>query len=380
MNLPTAGLALGFALAFLSPSAFADNAVNAVDYGNPENWLCRPERPNACSAEQDSTVVAADGAITREPFSADPDAPIDCFYVYPTVSLDPTPNADLSAGPEEMSVIGGQFARFGAVCRTYAPLYRQITLTALRAGMSGQPVMPDRAMAYGDVKAAWQHYLDNDNQGRGVVLIGHSQGAGMLTRLLVEVIDGQPVQERLVSALILGSSGITVDGPEAPGTLASIEPCRAPDQTGCVVQYAAFRATMPPPADSLFGRPREGSGRSLCVNPASLAGGSGTLHAYLRNDPQAPPWTDPPQTIGTPFVSLPGLLTAECVEQGGKSYLEVTVHGDAGDPRTDDITGDVVVNGEVNAAWGLHLVDVHLAMGNLVELVRTQSQAYLTAP
>ena len=31
-----------------------------------------------------------------------------------------------------------------------------------------------------DVVAAWRHYLDHDNRGRGVVLIGHSQGTGML--------------------------------------------------------------------------------------------------------------------------------------------------------------------------------------------------------
>ena len=38
------------------------------------------------------------------------------------------------------------------------------------------------------------------------------------------------------------------------------------------------------------------------------------------------------------------------------SYLDVTVHGNPADPRTDDITGDVMANGEVDASWGLHLV------------------------
>jgi hypothetical protein len=61
------------------------------------------------------------------------------------------------------------------------------------------------------------------------------------------------------------------------------------------------------------------------------------------------------------------------------SYLEVTVHGDPSDPRADDIVGDVVTNGQVQANWGLHLIDVHLAMGNLLEVVREQSRAYLKA-
>ena len=227
------------------------------------------------------------------------------------------------------------------------------------------------------VPAAWNHYLTNDNGGRPFVLIGHSQGAGVLTRLIADEIDGKPIQSKMVSALILGSSGVAnPPGEEVGGTFQHVPPCREPTQTGCVVQFASFRSTVPPPDDSLFGRPREGSGESVCVNPANLAGGSGELHAYLRNGPDTT-WVTPAKTIDTPFVSVPGLLTAECVSERGLSYLSVTVNADPSDPRTDEIGGDVVANGAVVAQWGLHLVDVHLAMGNLVELVRTQGVAFL---
>ena len=84
----------------------------------------------------------------------------------------------------------------------------------------------------------------------------------------------------------------------------------------------------------------------------------------------------PPKPIDTPFVSVPGLLTAQCVANEKGSYLEVTVHGDPADPRTDDIAGDVLANGQVNASWGLHLIDVNLAMGNLVDIVREQGKAF----
>ncbi len=102
------------------------------DYSKAETWLCRPGRQDACSVDLTATVVAANGKLTREKFTADPKAPIDCFYVYPTVSLDTTPNSDMNAGREEASVIRAQLARFGSACRIYAPLYRQVTLTALR--------------------------------------------------------------------------------------------------------------------------------------------------------------------------------------------------------------------------------------------------------
>jgi hypothetical protein len=73
------------------------------------------------------------------------------------------------------------------------------------------------------------------------------------------------------------------------------------------------------------------------------------------------------------------MLTAECVSNASGSYLAVTVHGDPAGPRAKDITGDIVVGGQVRAEWGLHLIDVGLAMGNLVDIVGQQSKAYVAA-
>ena len=91
--------------------------------------------------------------MTREAFHTDPKAPIDCFYVYPTVSLEPTVNSDMAAGPAERVVVRDQFARFGSVCRPYAPIYRQVTVAGLRrliAGGSGADL--GRGTAYDDVR------------------------------------------------------------------------------------------------------------------------------------------------------------------------------------------------------------------------------------
>ncbi|HIG43367.1 MAG TPA: DUF3089 domain-containing protein, partial [Gammaproteobacteria bacterium] len=174
----------------LSLLLLTSNASFAVDYADKESWLCRPDFMNACDTNLDTTIVAADGSLTVEPYVPHKNPPVDCFYVYPTVSNDPTGNSDMVAGPEEMTVIHAQFARFGAVCRTFAPLYRQVTLTALRAGFSDKPIQSDRALGYQDVVDAWRYYLKHDNDGRGVVLIGHSQGSGVLTGLIASEIDG----------------------------------------------------------------------------------------------------------------------------------------------------------------------------------------------
>ena len=83
------------------------------------------------------------------------------------------------------------------------------------------------------------------------------------------------------------------------------------------------------------------------------------------------------ETIDTPFVSVPGLLTAECATNENGNFLKITVNGNPADPRADDIPGDLGMAGKPQANWGLHLIDVNLAMGNLVDIVSKQSKAYL---
>ena len=110
---------------------FALLAQDTVSYAAADAWLCRPGRSDACAIDLTTTVVSASGALTRESWSADPQAPIDCFYVYPTISRDTTDHSDMVVGEEERNVVRGQFARFASVCRPYAPLYRQVTLAGL---------------------------------------------------------------------------------------------------------------------------------------------------------------------------------------------------------------------------------------------------------
>jgi hypothetical protein len=162
--------------------------------------------------------------------------------------------------------------------------------------------------------------------------------------------------------------------------------CRAASQTGCVITYAAFRSTVAPPANTLFGKVDDRDLTAACTNPAALGGGSGQLHAYLTADGRTitgttppGPWVVPERPIGTPWVSVPGLLTAACRSNQYATYLEVTVHGDPADARADDIVGDIGANGQVLANWGLHLIDVNLAIGNLVDIVGRQAKAWLAA-
>jgi len=372
------------------PDAYA--GYESSVYSDPDAWLCRPDTEDVCDSEMDATAVAADGTTEVERWALAEDPPVDCFYVYPTISVDDAPTSDMPPGEtEELFVVREQAARFGTHCNVYAPVYRQRTLTSLVArvygGQSTTSATGPTVDPYDDVLDAWKHYMANDNDGRGVVLIGHSQGAGLLARLVKEEIDGDAsMRARLVSALLIGMPISVPAGADVGGYFANTPLCRAADQTGCVVAFSTFRDTAPPPADSYFGRVRGGgrTDRAACVNPAAPGGGRATLHTYMPTNGRSlpggtgesgtsPEWLDPALgvTIDTPFVTLPGMVDAECVEHGEFSYLEIHVNGDPADPRIDDIGGDLTPE------WGMHLVDVSVAMGDLVDLVGSEAEAYV---
>lgn len=350
-----------------TPASTAAPYVSEV-YTDPTHWVCRGDTADVCDEPYPVTEVAADGTTTVRDNPPATDPAVDCFYVYPTISEDATLNSDLVAG-SEIGVTTQQAALFDNACTVYAPMYPSVTL----AGLFDPNIGGDRATAwrtaYDGVEDAWRHYLANDNQGRGVILIGHSQGAGHLANLLRTVIDLDPAQRALlVSAYIIGSAIGVPPGADVGGDLQQIPLCRTVDATGCVVTYATFRATQGPPPDAFFGKPRSGNGVAGCVNPAAPAGGPGVLSSTISSADWA--LADRSLTPTTPFMDMPGLVTAECVERDGFSYLEITVNGDPADPRADDIQGDL------SPQWGLHMVDIPLAGGSLLELARAQIEAY----
>lgn len=384
----TAGKAGGAAGTGAAPTSMAGAAATPAtgdtDYAKADNWLCRPGHNALCEVNLDATIVKADGSLEVEKYQANPNPPIDCFYVYPTVSLDTTPNSDLVPGDEEKNVVRAQFARFGSQCRLFAPMYRQVTLTALRASLAGMATAtpPDRVVGYKDVLAAWKYYLDHDNQGRGVVFVSHSQGSSVLTQLIKENLDTSPLDKRFIGGLLIGTNIAVPKGAVVGGTFKNVPVCKTAEELGCLITYASFRSNVPPPMGSLFATSTDPNLTTACTNPAALGGGSADLHSYLTasgmfsSSAVTPPWTNPEKPITTPFVSVPGLLSGECKMGMSGNYLEITVHGDPADPRVDDIVGDVLTNGEVQANWGLHVVDMHMTMGNMVDVVKAKAAAF----
>ncbi len=264
------------------------------------------------------------------------------------------------------------------------PAYRQITLFGLAQAIASRTIPPSvLAQATADVVSAWHDYLDHYNDGRGVVLLGHSQGAGQVISLLKTEVDRTPAERaKLVSAIALGGNLLVPQGKDVGGDLENIPACRADTQHGCVIAYSSFSTA--PPANSLFGRAtravRLGGGTAppgmqvLCVNPAALRGGTAPLHPYL-----------PTATLGTHlaaqsrgslpkyptgFVAYPGQVTGTCMNAGGASWLQID------EPHPGVAGKRVSLVQTLGPTWGLHLIDFNIDQGDLVNLVKAQAASW----
>jgi len=340
-------------------------------------WLCRPgSAGDPCTASLRTTVISGSGGRTTRTATPAASSPYDCFYVYPTVSGESTSNADLRIQAAERSVAIAQASRFSTVCRVWAPMYRQVTLASLLSPTAEASAL---GVAYASLLAAWRDYIAHDNDGRPFVLIGHSQGAAMLIRLIASQVDGDAaLRRRLVSAIVLGGNVTVPAGKAIGGSFRNIPACGSPAQVGCVIAYSSFPGV--PPGASLFGRPGQGvsllSGQGatkgmavLCVNPARIGGGTAPLYPYF---PTSYATGAVRQAVTTPWVEFPELYTASCRSSGGATWLQVTDVGRASDhrPRLTESDGPL---------WGFHVADVNVALGNLVADVAGEEAAYARA-
>ncbi|MFE4642051.1 DUF3089 domain-containing protein [Streptomyces sp. NPDC056730] len=411
-----------------APGAAADPDARPLDR---TVWLCRPglvDNPCGQDAEGmpqsagpelvtrypsggtrllDATRFAAGASGKREPFTVTEKPPVDCFYAYPTVDLLPNPLFQTGSRPPaprdaHQAVTLMQSARFAGLCRMFVPVYRQVPLPALLAGIvvgSGAGL----TTATMDIRDAWDDYWTHDNRDpetgerRGVVILGHSQGTAVAAALIRERVDEHPgVRRQLVAAVLLGGNIEVPEGRDAGGgsdpasTFQHIPVCRrpagAPLPTGCVVSYAAYslpRGSLP----AVIGRTASPGHRVVCVNPAALlrgeaAGARVPLDLYLptrrltggntplQNGPLAVLLSGYPlPDLPTGFARHPGALTGECAHatDGTVSADWLQVGGDLSHFPASAPAG----------LTGLHVMDYNVAQGDLTALATAQARAWL---
>lgn len=380
------------ALAAASPAvaqapAPASVAPAAPDYSMHRAWLCLPTRKTVCSTPVPTTALNPNGYGSTGPSPVAKNPPLDCFYVYPTVSRDRGMNSDLVAGSEEQLAAESQVARFSSVCRVFAPMYRQMTIAAVAAYATGANIDGAAALAYADVLSAWRNYIRTRNNGRPFVLIGHSQGTLHLIQLIAREIETNPaVARRMKLAILPGYNVLVPEGKLVGGSFRKTPLCSRPGETGCVIAWVSFRENNVPPRGAIFGYADRPGMTVACVNPAR-PGSRGWVpfdsYFFARSALPVPGgpinWSSqgPPPT---PYLRAEGLVSGKCINDGPRGYLAIRINADPKDRRTDRIGGEVAILGMFLPGWGMHLIDMAAPQGDLIRELEELSLRSRTIP
>jgi len=376
-----APMLLGLAVAMGSMIALAPAGATNPGSSTPArptatHWLCRPGLANnPCIGNLSTLVVPAVGPSIVRTLSLAKHPPVDCFYAYPTVSQQPSLNANLAVEPSEAAIASSQAAPFSQVCRVFAPIYRQVTSRRL-SGLATPPARQGLETSYNSLLSGFRAFLAQEPKGRHFVLLGHSQGAAMLIRLIRSQIDPNPsLRSRLLSALIIGGNLTVPKGKKVGGAFRHIPLCSSGHQLGCAIAYSSFSQSDPPGTNALFGIPGQGvsylwgqtsrapSLEVACVNPAAFSNG------FARLNPRWP--DDASMTSQTGYLTYPSLYRSECAWDHGSHYLEVAAEPTTSYPAIVHPNDRPIVQ-SFGPKWGLHANDVNIAQGDLIAFVARQ--------
>lgn len=401
----------------IAPRTFAERFAakhgrTPLDYADAAYWACTGERDDdLCDADYTMARFDTDGTQALTFYERADDPPIDCFFIYPTLDFNifhgaNHENFDMVSLPDR--TIQAQVGPFQSVCRMFAPYYRQGTFGAYMT----RPLDYSAWLflkAFADVAAAFEYYLRHWNQGRPVVIVGHSQGGQHASYLLHSYFDGDlevtdiagsqttaELRRRLVLGLPVGTAIYVEKGKRAGGSFADLPLCDEDGAPGCVIAFRSFTEgytfegdwapdLMKRMADEglLHSRYDKGRHETACVNPGYVplgadraldwdgnpvaAGDTRILDGTYMVGVMTLLYTGPRPAISR--LHLPGRYTATCrhdPEAGGwlaVGYHEpVTGADQRGDPV--DIDGFVARGG-----LGLHIFDFNLPQGELIRQI-----------
>ena len=198
----------------------------APRYADLQNWASHPlKRDNGDSIPQP----------LRKQFVHD--STIDVFFIHPTTYMrkeNDQMNGDVNSETinrrTDNRTILNQASAFNEY-RLFAPRYRQANYSAYMSLLGGYREVFDTA--YSDIKKAFQYYLQHWNVGRPFFIASHSQGTQHAVRLIRELIEGTPLEKKLISAYIIGTPPVKTGTPGIPV-------CKDPAQTGCYIAWNTF--------------------------------------------------------------------------------------------------------------------------------------------
>lgn len=315
-------------------SHFSERLIpSQPDYSKTENWAALPTK-NDPADQVPTKSDLKDGQAT---------AKVDVFFLHPTIfTKQPESQYEWNADVNDTnmntlvdnSTILNQASAFNGSGKIYAPRYRQAHYHAfVTADKDDKKKSLD--LAYTDIKAAFEYYLKNYNQGRPIVIASHSQGTIHATRLMKEYFDGKPLQKQLVAAYIIGIA-------TQPNAFDNIKPCKSGDETGCFVSWNTYGKDFYPKSHKF------GLNTAVSTNPLTWTLDSTYAPASLNRG-----------GVGRNFTMYPNLVDAQNHE--GMVWI-----------NRPHISGSKLVK---NESW--HIADINFFYVNIRENLAQRIEKYL---
>lgn len=173
-------------------------APKSPDYSELNSWAAHPEK--------NDPIIDAFYNTEKKNLKAD------VFYIYPTLLTDnknDSWNSDIKDNNQNSVVrnvaIKYQASAWANAGKIYSPLYRQVHYRSFYEPYTSNGGIKAGEIAYNDIRRAFIFYLQNFNNGRPIIIAGHSQGAYHCKTLLKEFFDGKDLQNQLIAAYIPGT-------------------------------------------------------------------------------------------------------------------------------------------------------------------------------
>ena len=202
-----------------------------LDYTDLRNWAVHPQK----TPSQLDFVK-----LDNDPYD------VDVFYIHPTITTSKKNsawNGDVSDENYRQTTLNTaikyQCSAWYGLGRTFAPFYRDAHIRSFQdyfKAVGGDDALQS---AYHDIKAAFNHYLNNENDGRPIVLVSHSQGTLHAGQLLKDFFEDKPLQKQLVAAYLVGMA-------IKPEYFQNISFMTSPAETGGFVTWNTYKKNYLP--------------------------------------------------------------------------------------------------------------------------------------
>lgn len=253
-------------IAYMTPSDTFDNTTSPAppNYNNDYYWLATPEK-------EDGTDLIPPNVVREQDLT---NKPVDVFFIHPTGYFGPGEwNSTMEKDKSEVQAVEFMLATiasaFNGCCRIFAPHFREAHIHSFGTDdrESGNKALD---LAYEDVADAFEHYIKHENNGRPVMLVGHSQGTLIGKRLLQTHFEGKELEKRLVAAYLVG---FWLPVERINNDFDNIGLCESEFQTGCIVSFDTYAeggsksGKLPIYEKDKWGINESGAG--VCINPLS---------------------------------------------------------------------------------------------------------------